>query len=94
MVFRTTRIGRNARDLDLFVRLFGFSPAEALAAATGQGAALMDLPVGAIRAGCLADILLITGDPTADVTILQDKANLAAIMKGGRFHKRPAATQH
>ncbi|HSI16192.1 MAG TPA: amidohydrolase family protein [Sphingomonas sp.] len=87
-------IGRNARDLDLFVRLFGFSPSEALAAATGQGAALMDLPVGAIREGCLADILLVTGDPTEDVTILQDKANLAAIMKGGRFHKRPATTQH
>lgn len=87
-------IGRNARDLDLFVRLFGFSPAEALAAATGQGAALMDLPVGAIRAGHFADILLVTGDPTEDVTILQDKANLAAIMKGGRFHKRPSATQH
>jgi imidazolonepropionase-like amidohydrolase len=87
-------IGRNARDLDLFVRLFGFSPAEALAAATGQGAALMDLPVGAIRAGALADILLVAGDPTEDVTILQDKANLAAIMKGGRFHKRPAATLH
>jgi len=40
------------------------------------------------------DILLVTGDPTEDVTILQDKANLAAIMKGGRFHKRPATTQH
>jgi imidazolonepropionase-like amidohydrolase len=87
-------IGRNARDLDLFVRLFGFSSADALAAATGQGAALMDLPVGAVRAGCLADILLVTGDPTDDVTILQDKANLAAIMKGGRFHKRPTTTQH
>jgi imidazolonepropionase-like amidohydrolase len=87
-------IGRNARDLDLFVRLFGFSPTEALAAATGHGATLMDLPVGAIRAGYLADILLVSGNPTTDVTILQDKANLAAIMKGGRFHKRPAATQH
>lgn len=87
-------IGRNARDLDLFVRLFGFSPAEALAAATGDGGALMDLPVGAIRAGYLADILLVAGDPTADVTILQDKANLAAIMKNGRFHKRPTTTLH
>jgi imidazolonepropionase-like amidohydrolase len=87
-------IGRNARDLDLFVRLFGFSPAEALSAATAQGAALMDLPVGEIRQGCLADILLVAGDPTEDVTILQDKANLAAIMKGGRFHKRPATTHH
>jgi imidazolonepropionase-like amidohydrolase len=87
-------IGRNARDLDLFVRLFGFSPAEALSAATAQGAALMDLPVGQIRQGCLADILLVAGDPTEDVTILQDKNNLAAIMKGGRFHKRPIPTVH
>ncbi|WP_066805363.1 amidohydrolase family protein [Sphingomonas asaccharolytica] len=87
-------IGRNARDLDLFVRLFGFSPAEALAAATGQGGVLMDLPVGVIRAGHFADILLVDGDPTADVTVLQGKSNLAAIMKGGRFHKRPAVTLH
>ena len=31
-------IGRNARDLDLFVELFGFSPTEALVAATGPAA--------------------------------------------------------
>ena len=83
-------IGRNARDLDLFVRLFGFSPAEALVAATGTGGALMDMDVGTIRAGMLADILLVSGDPTSDVTILQDKARLRAIMKGGAFHKTPA----
>jgi imidazolonepropionase-like amidohydrolase len=50
--------------------------------------------VGAICAGNLADILLVAGDPTDDVTILQDKASLAAIMKGGCFHKRAAPTQH
>ncbi|MCW6528625.1 amidohydrolase family protein [Sphingomonas sp. MMSM20] len=82
-------IGRNARDLDLFVRLFGFSPREALAAATGQGGQLMDLPVGEIRAGLFADLLLVAGDPTEDVTLLEDKINLLAIMKGGRFHKPP-----
>ncbi len=82
-------VGRNARDLDIFVTQFGFSPREALAATTGQGAALMDLPVGEIRAGRLADILLVEGDPTADVTILQNKASLLAIMKGGAFHKPP-----
>jgi imidazolonepropionase-like amidohydrolase len=80
-------VGRNARDLDLFVRLFGFSPLQALAAATGLGGELMDMPVGQIRAGYLADILLIDGDPAADITILQDKHRLAAIMKGGQFHK-------
>jgi imidazolonepropionase-like amidohydrolase len=82
-------IGRNARDLDLFVRLFGFSPTEALVAATGTGGELMDMDVGTVRAGMLADLLLVEGDPTRDVTILQDKANLRAIMKGGAFHKAP-----
>jgi imidazolonepropionase-like amidohydrolase len=83
-------IGRNARDLAIFVDLFGFSPREALRAATLEGGQLMGMPVGEIRAGMLADILLVDGDPTADVTILQDKANLSAIMQGGVFRKAPA----
>ena len=83
-------VGRNARDLQLFVDLFGFTPTDALVAATREGGRMMDLPVGQIRAGYLADILLVKGDPTRDLVILQDKANLAAIMKGGRFHKAPA----
>ncbi len=83
-------VGRNARDLDIFVRLFGFSPTEALVAATKQGGALMGMPVGEIKPGMLADILLVDGDPTTDVTILQDKAKLHAIMKGGVFRKAPA----
>jgi len=52
--------------------------------------ALMDMDVGAIRAGMLADILLVDGDPTRDVTLLQDKDNLLGIMKGGAFHKAPS----
>lgn len=84
--------GRNARDLEHFVRLFGFSPIEALVAATKQGGELVDWEVGQVRAGYLADLLLVEGDPTADVRILQNKHNLAAIMKGGEFHKAP--TQH
>jgi imidazolonepropionase-like amidohydrolase len=84
--------GRNARDLDLFVKLFGFSPAEALVAATKHGGELMDLPVGMVKADMLADLLLVDGDPTQDVTILENKNNLAAIMKGGVFHKSPFRT--
>jgi imidazolonepropionase-like amidohydrolase len=83
-------VGRNARDLDLFVKLFGFSSSEALVAATKQGGELMDMPLGEIKPGYLADILLVDGDPTADVTILQEKSNLLAIMKGGVFRKAPA----
>ncbi len=79
--------GRNARDLEHFVNLFGFSPTEALVAATKQGGELVGWDVGQVRAGYLADLLLVEGDPTADVRILQDKHNLAAIMKGGHFFK-------
>jgi imidazolonepropionase-like amidohydrolase len=83
-------IGRNARDLQLFVDLFGYLPAEVLTAATKLGGELMDLPVGQIRPGYLADLLLIDGDPLLDLRILQNKDRLLAIMQDGRFHKAPA----
>jgi len=84
--------GRNARDIAHFVDYFGYTPVEALAAATGLAGQLLgdQLPgqkVGEIREGWLADLLLVDGDPTADVTILQDKDRLSAIMQGGAFHK-------
>jgi imidazolonepropionase-like amidohydrolase len=80
-------IGRNARDLAIFVDLFGYSPTEALVAATRLGGQLMDMPLGEIKPGWLADLILVNGDPTEDVTILQNKENLRVIMKGGQFHK-------
>jgi imidazolonepropionase-like amidohydrolase len=83
-------IGRNARDLQIFVEHFGYTPTEALVAATKLGGELMDLEVGQIAPGYLADLLLVDGDPTSDVAILQDKDRLAMIMKGGQLHKAPA----
>jgi imidazolonepropionase-like amidohydrolase len=91
-------VGRNARDLDIFVKLLGFTPLEALVAATKLGGELMDMDVGLIKAGMLADLLLIDGDPIADVTILQDKARIPVVMKDGLFHRAPMrntlATSH
>ena len=37
----------------------------------------------------LGDILLVDGDPTVNVAILQNKHCLKAIMKDGKFHKAP-----
>ena len=84
--------GTNARDLEHFVTLYGFTPAEALSAATMVGGQLMGMggELGLIRSGYIADLLLVNGDPTADVSILQDKANIRAIMQAGVFHKAPA----
>ncbi|MCL4763433.1 MAG: amidohydrolase family protein [Burkholderiales bacterium] len=143
--------GNNARDLAFFVDLMGFTPMEAIVAATKWGGELMCAPtlaagaaslppegaeraprggpsarvttptlaagaaslppegaeraprggpsarvgtilpgeLGVLRTGALADLLLVDGDPLADVAILQDRARLRAIMKDGVFHKAP-----
>jgi imidazolonepropionase-like amidohydrolase len=86
--FPNNPIGRNARDLELFVRLFGYTPAEALRAATSYGGDLMDLPVGRLAPGHFADVLVVRGDPTEDVTLLQDQGNLLAIMQNGAMYKQ------
>jgi len=82
-------IGNNARDLRLFVEWFGLSAAEALRCATQYGGQVMDMAgeLGLVRPGYLADLLLVDGDPTLDITIMQDTARLALIMKDGRLHK-------
>jgi imidazolonepropionase-like amidohydrolase len=49
--FPNNPIGRNARDLGLFVKLFGYSPLEALRAATSYGGLVLDLPVGLLTPG-------------------------------------------
>ncbi|MGD0239380.1 MAG: amidohydrolase family protein [Streptosporangiaceae bacterium] len=85
--FPNNPIGRNARDLELFVALFGYSPAEALRAATQYGGQLMDLPVGLLAPDYLADVLVVRGEPAADVSVLQDRSNLLAIMQDGAFWK-------
>ena len=41
------------------------------------------------RTGERASILLIDGDPLADITVLQDKARILAVMKDGEFHRAP-----
>jgi len=86
--FPWTPHGTNARDLEHFVKYFGYSAVEALTAATQTGAQAMLLPgqTGELREGCYADILAVAGDPTTDVRLLQDKAKLKMVMKDGRIH--------
>jgi imidazolonepropionase-like amidohydrolase len=85
--FAWTPQGTNARDIEHFVTLFGYSASEALQCATRIGGELMGLPVGLLKAGCLADLLVVEGDPLRDVRVLQDKAHLKAIMKDGVLFK-------
>ncbi|MBM4227974.1 MAG: amidohydrolase family protein [Gammaproteobacteria bacterium] len=89
--FAWTPHGRNARDLEYFVDLIGMSSMEALLSATRLGGEIMGQPdkLGQIRAGYLADLILVDGDPLREVRILQDRSRILAVMKGGSFYRAP-----
>jgi imidazolonepropionase-like amidohydrolase len=82
-------IGRNARDIELFVEWFGYSPAEAIRAATQTAGDLMatERPLGVVTPGAYADLLLVEGKPDEDVSLLANAANLRTIVAAGRLHK-------
>lgn len=77
-------VGRNARDLELFVKLFGYTTKEVLVAATKLGGELMGLAVGIVKPDWRADILLVRGNPMEDIAILQEPQRLLMVMKDGR----------
>jgi len=87
--FARTPQGENARDIAHFVQHLGYSPSEALVCATRYGAELMGLgdQAGQVREGFLADLLLVDGDPVADVGLLQSRDRLVGIFKGGDAYK-------
>ena len=89
--FAWTPHGSNAKDLENFVKVVGMSAMEALLSATAWGGPMMKMGkrIGYIREGCLADILLVDGDPLTDITVLQDKARILSVMKDGVFHRAP-----
>ena len=81
----------NARDLEFFVKYLGFTPMEAIRCATLYGGQVMMKPneLGAVKEGYLADLLLVDGDPLANLAILRDPKRILAVMKDGQFAKAP-----
>jgi imidazolonepropionase-like amidohydrolase len=82
--------GENAKDLEYFVKYLGMTPMETLISATRWGGQMMmKKDLGEIREGWLADLLLVDGDPLSNISILQDKNKILAVMKDGEFYKSP-----
>ena len=75
-----------ARDLSVFVKILGFSPMETLVAATKHGGEIMGRPgeLGVVTAGALADLLLVDGDPLADIGVLRGSRRAAHDHEGWR----------
>ena len=93
--FAWSRQGTNARDLQFFVDYYGYTPAEALQCATRNGGLLMTYgnneKQGEITQGHLADLLLVDGDPLADLSVMLDAKRLVVIMKDGQIYKNDSA---
>ena len=74
----------NAIEIACLVRA-GMTPLQALRAATGWAAECIgrEKDLGTIEKGKLADIIVVAGDPLADVTVLQKPEQIALVIKDG-----------
>ena len=71
----------NARELELLVQ-GGLHPVEAIRSATSVGARRLGIEAGVIAPGRLADLVLVDGDPAADVRVLQERRRLRVFKAG------------
>ncbi|MGD0869502.1 MAG: amidohydrolase family protein [Bryobacteraceae bacterium] len=79
--------GTQAREFVLMVQ-FGMTPLAAIRAGTVNGAKLLgwEGQIGVLKAGFLADIAAVSGNPLQDIATLQ---KVSFVMKGGTIYRRP-----
>ncbi len=75
----------HAREMEVFVDQLGLTPLEAIMCATKNNAIAMRMEgeLGVLAAGYRADILVVDGCPENDVTVLQERSNLHAVISRG-----------
>ncbi len=83
--FGWTPHGTYAQELTFFVDYVGFSPLDTIRCATLGGAKIMgrEDEIGSVEQGKLADLLVVDGDVLKDISILEDRNKLLAVMQGG-----------
>jgi imidazolonepropionase-like amidohydrolase len=73
--------GDNARELELLVA-YGMKPVDVLRSATSIDAKMLHMEdrIGSVKAGLLADLIAVEGDPTKDISAVR---KVKFVMKGG-----------
>ena len=73
------------REMEVFVRYLGLTHLQAIQCGTQAGAFALKLKgqTGEITPGCLADIIIVDGDPSVDVTVLGKPGVIKHVMVGG-----------
>src|ERR1044071_1854228 len=77
--------GHYAKELTFFVKYVGFSTINTLKCATQSGAEVMGrgADLGTLEAGKLGDVLVVDGDVIEDITLLENRDNILAVVQGG-----------
>jgi imidazolonepropionase-like amidohydrolase len=96
VAFGTDLLGALADDQsrEFSIRRTVVPAIDIIRSATIIGAEVVRRPgrLGVIEPGAWADLIVVDGDPLADVTLLEGQGkHLSAIMKGGQFHKNRLA---
>ncbi len=83
----TFPFGAHAWELALLHERVGLSPLEAIVAATRSAAEALGLGArtGTVEPGKWADLLIVDGDPLADLGLLRDEGRLAGVFRDGRL---------
>ncbi|HEY1972924.1 MAG TPA: amidohydrolase family protein, partial [Pseudonocardia sp.] len=87
--------GIYAAEFVMYSERMGIKPLDIIRWATVNVATLFgrESELGTIAEGSMADLIVVDGDPTTDLSLLQDPArNLPAVMKGGKFFKNRLPT--
>ena len=77
-------VGENLAEMRFLVEWLGMSPMEAIVCATSRAAECIERPdVGALAPGRRGDVVVVDGDPLANIRVLEERARIKLVVKDG-----------